>query len=117
MFRDNADPSTAIPETPSAAVPPSAKQSDRYAKPFYVAQDAQSGHFVVLMASPRLRVMPTSTAIVELLGFDNSTAVNGGAALTSWLDAQSPFDNEGNLWQATKTGTLGVPRSLEVHVP
>ena len=90
---------------------------DSYAQPFYASQDAQTGHFVFLSVLPSLRVMPTSTAIVDLLGFDNSAAVNGGTALTQWLDAQSPSNNEGKLWHATKTGTLGVPRSLEVHVP
>ena len=31
----------------------------------------------------------TSTALFELLGFDNTAASNGGAALTEWLNAQS----------------------------
>ena len=117
MFRENGDPSNAIPETPANGVPATTKQPDRYAQPFYASQDAQTGHFVFISVLPSLRVMPTSTAIVDLLGFDNSAAVNGGTALTQWLDAQSPSNNEGKLWHATKTGTLGVPRSLEVHVP
>ena len=71
----------------------------------------------MLSALPSLRILPSSTAIVELLGFDNTAAANGGATLNEWLDAQSPFDNDGNLWHATLTGKLGVPRSLEVHVP
>ena len=66
------------------------KQPDRYAQPFYASQDAQTGHFVFISVLPSLRVMPTSTAIVDLLGFDNSAAVNGGTALTQWFDAQSP---------------------------
>ena len=47
---------------------------------------AQTGHFVFLSVLPSLRVMPISTAIVDLLGFDNSAAVNRGTALTKWLD-------------------------------
>jgi hypothetical protein len=117
MFREGDDPSSAIPETPANGVPPTTKQANRYAQPFYVSQDAQSGHFVFLTALPSLRVLPTSTAIVELLGFDSAAAIKGGGALTSWLNAQSPFDNDGKLWHATLTGKLGVPRSLEVHVP
>ena len=117
MFREGDDPSSAIPETPANGIPATTKQANRYAQPFYVSQDAQSGHFVFLTALPSLRVLPTSTAIVELLGFDSAAAIKGGGALTSWLNAQSPFDNDGKLWHATLTGKLGVPRSLEVHVP
>eukprot|EP01043_Picozoa_sp_COSAG02_P001830 COSAG02_NODE_39_length_48074_cov_106.508890_43_plen_86_part_00 len=70
-----------------------------------MSQDAQTRlHFVFLVVAPTLRVLPTSTAIVDLLGFDSTAAAKGGAALTAWLDAQSPFDNGGKLWRATLTG-------------
>ena len=90
MFREGADPSSAIPETPANGIPATTKQPGRYAQPFYVSQDAQSGHFVFLTALPSLRVLPTSTAIVELLGFDSAAASKGGGALTSWLNVQGP---------------------------
>eukprot|EP01043_Picozoa_sp_COSAG02_P004285 COSAG02_NODE_110_length_36062_cov_85.812106_25_plen_186_part_00 len=70
MFRTKGNPSDAIPETPANGVPASTKQSDRYAQPFYVSQDAQTGHFVFLSALPSLRW--------------RQSALGGGAKARRW---------------------------------
>ena len=69
MFRENGDPSNAIPETPANGVPATTKQPDRYAQPFYASQvrsfenwtfrnrtlyiPREIGHFVFSMARNR----------------------------------------------------------------